>query len=146
MRAIEHFDKVTCKTIRNGRMTTPPRAELRFNTMRSDEFSLHVFTDLDNAECWELSVDVFQQLSATTRVIDDGTTIQVIKVLSMLRKQVAIDFDIKGRPATRVLIPYWEIKRFMRVIKKARKAHNKALHTFAKEGITEFEAFLADHS
>lgn len=146
MRVHEHFAKVTCKTIRDGRMVTPPRAELRLDTTKLDEFSLHVFTDLDNAESWTLSVDMFQRLSTTTRSIDDGATIQVIKTLSMVRRQVAIDFDIKGRPATRVLIPLREVRRFMRVIKRVRKAQEKIQHNYAKEGIAKFEAYLADHS
>lgn len=150
MRATEHFDKITCRTIRNGHMATPPRAELRFNDTRPAVFTLNVFADLDNAESWTLSVDMFERLCgkrwshATIRILDDDTTLEVIRVLNMVRKQVAIDFDIKGRPATRVLIPLWEIKRFMRVIKRAKKAHKKAQHSYAQEGIAQFEEYLAD--
>lgn len=150
MQAIEHFDKITCKTIRDGRMATPPRAELRFNDSQPTVLTLNVFTDLDNAESWTLSVDMFERLcgkrwsSATVRIVDDGATLQVIRVLNMVRKQVAIDFDIKGRPATRVLIPLWEARRFMRVIKRARRAQKKVQHNYAKEGIAQIEEHLAN--
>lgn len=150
MRATEHFDKITCKTIRNGHMTTPPRAEMRFNDAQPAVFTLNVFTDLDNAESWTLSVDMFERLcgrrwsSTTIRIVDDGATLQVIKVLSTVRKQVAIDFDIKGRPATRVLVPLWEARRFMRVIKRARRAQKKVQHNYVQEGITQIEEHLAN--
>ena len=150
MQETEHFDKITCKTIRNGHMATPPRAELRFNDARPAVFTLHAFTDLDNAESWTLSVDMFERLcgkrwrSTTIRILDDDTTLQVIKVLNMVRRQVAIDFDIKGSPATRVLIPLWEVKRFMRVIKRAKKTHQKVQHNYAQAGIAQFEEYLAE--
>lgn len=150
MQETEHFDKASCVTIRNGHMVTPPRAELRFNDARPTVFSLNVFTDLDNAESWTLSVDMFERLcastwrSATLNIIDDGVTIKVVKVLNMWRKQVAIDFDLEGRPATRALIPLREVKRFMRVIKRAKRAHKKVQNNYAKEGIAQFEEYLAD--
>lgn len=150
MRATEHFDKITCQTVRNGHMKVPPRAELRFNDSRPAVFTLSIFTNLDNAESWTLSVDMFERLcastwrSATLNIIDDDVAIRVVKVLSMWRKQVAIDFDIEGRPATRALVPLWEVKRFMRVIRRARKAQNKVQSNYAKEGIAQFEELLAD--
>lgn len=149
MQETEYSNKITCRTIRNGHMTTSPQAELRFNDAQPSTFSLNAFTSLDRRESWTLSVDMFERLcgnrwhSSTIRIVDGDTTIQVISVLSMVRKQVAIDFNIKGNRTTRALIPLWEVKRFMRVIKRARKAQEKVQRNYAKDGITQIEEHLA---
>jgi hypothetical protein len=150
MRATEYSSDISCKTIRNGHMRTPLRAELRFNDAQPTVLTLSVFSNFNVTESWTLSVDMFERLcgkrwsNTTIRIIDDGTTLQVIKVLSMVRKQVAVDFDIKGKPATRALIPLWEARRFMRVIKRARRTQKKVQHKYAQEGITQFEEYLAN--
>ncbi len=119
--------------MRRGHFYAPPLTELHFDATKPFEFTVHNFKELDSkspegVERWVLPIEMFKSLrtlrgrGASASIMNADIVISMPKGLNSWRRQVAIDLDIKEygvqRPPARLIIPWRDIKRFMRLIHK----------------------------
>lgn len=131
-----YFQNANCTIMRRGHFSVPPRTELRFDATKPFEFTVINFSDLDKetpetVEQWVLPIEMFKSLRTlrgrgnSAGIMNADITVTVPKSLSAWRQQVIIDLDIRDRnrkvlknaPA-RLVIPWRDIKRFMRLVEK----------------------------